>query len=227
MIQKTILTLVACAISLPALAEEKVDPKVMRDREREAGRCMERAEKFSDMEEFEKRFGWSKEHFGHQRHKLLEKRKAASREWKEAAAKIKQARNHDQINVLKIPAYQAGGEAYLAELELRADSSEKRWKAMAEKLDSDAADKAVRELLENQRHTIEVTKAKIMREQQLRKLAWRKYELSEVLEGEEKKAQDKGDDRRRKPSNTKGRPLKKPEVKPEPERKDPPKLLIE
>ena len=81
--------------------------------------------------------------------------------------------------------------------------------------------------MENQRNTIEVSKAKLLREQQLRQLAWQKYELGKVLEAEEHKAQSKGEDRRRKPSKTNGRPLKKPEVKPEPERKDPPKLLIE
>ena len=85
--------------------------------------------------------------------------------------------NQDQISALKIAAYQAGAEAYLEELELRAAGSKKRWEESAEKIGTEAAKKAARDLIENSRNTIEVHKAKMLREHQLRGLAWQKHEF--------------------------------------------------
>ena len=192
---------------------------------------MERANWHSNAEEFEKKFGWAKKDFGHQLHGLREKRMAASRAWKEAAAKIKHAQNQTQIDAIKMAAYQAGAEAYLAELELKADSSEKRWKESAEKIGTREAEKAARELMENQRNTIEVHKAKMLREHQLRQLAWQKHELGNVLEGEYRKAREKEEHARnnngRKPSNTYRRPLKKPDHDKPAAKPEPPRIRIE
>ncbi len=227
MIKPAFVSLLAASLCLPALAE--VDHRVKSDRERDSRRCMERAKELSNMEAFEKKFGWSKEHFGHQRHKLLEKRKAASMAWKDTAEKLKHAQNHAQIDALKIAAYQASAEAYLAELELRADSSEKKWKGTAEKVGTETAKKAARDLIENQRNAIEVHKAKMMREHQLRGLAWQKHEQENILEAEYKKMREQEEQARnkgRKPSNTNGRPLKKPDPKPA-AKPEPPKIRIE
>ena len=227
MIKHALITVFAAALCLPALAE--VDHRTKREREKEAGRCMERSRSLANMEEFEKKFGWSKENFGHQRHTLMEKRKAASRAWKEAAEKIKHAQNMDQVNALKIGAYQASAEAYLAELELKADGSEKRWKDSADKIGTETAKQAVRELIENQKNVIEVHKAKMLREHQLRGLAWQKHEQENILEAEYRKMREKEEQARnngRKPSNTNGRPLKKPDIQPA-ARPEPPKIRIE
>ena len=222
-----LITILAASLCLPALAE--VDHRVKADREKESRRCMERSKNLVNMEEFEKKFGWSKEHFGNQRHKLLEKRKAASRAWKEAGEKIKHAQNHDQIDALKIAAYQAGAEAYLAELELRADGAEKRWMGTAEKVGTEAAKKAARDLVENQRLVMEVTKSKMLSEHHLRGLAWQKHEHENILNGEYRKAREKEEQARnkgRKPSNTNGRPIRKPDPKPA-AKPEPPKIRIE
>ena len=224
----TLITILTASLCLTAFGE--VDHRLKRDREKEAGRCMERANWHGNAEEFEKKFGWAKKDFGHQLHGLREKRMAASRAWKEAAAKIKHAENHAQIDAVKMAAYQAGAEAYLAELELKADSSEKKWKESAEKIGTREAEQAARQLIENQRNTIEVHKAKMLREHQLRQLAWQKHELGTALEKEyhemrqkEEQARNKG----RKPSNTNGRPLKKPDHDKPAARPDPPKIRIE
>ena len=231
MIRFFLTTTLATALCLPALAD--VDHRTKREREKAAGRCMERSKSFGNMEDFEKKFGWAKEHFGHQRHKLMEKRKAASAAWKEAAGKIKHAQNMDQVEALKIAAYQAGAAAYLEELELRAAGSERRWKDSADKIGTETAKQAVRELIENQRNTIEVHKAKMLREHQLRGLAWQKHEQESILNAEYRKMREKEEQAKRKPtrkpSNTNGTPLKKPQERPAAKPKEPekPKFRIE
>ena len=224
-----ITTILTAALCLPALAE--VDHRVKADREKESRRCMEKVKWFSSEEEFEKKFGWAKKDFGHQLHGLREKRMAASRAWKDAAEKIKHAQNHAQIDALKIAAHQAGGEAYLAELELKAAGSERRWKADAEKIGTGEAKDAARALIEQQRLIIEVTKNKILSEHHLRGLAWQKHEKESILKGEYAKMREKEEQARRKPgrkpSNTNGRPLRKPDHDKPAARPDPPKIRIE
>ncbi len=227
MTKHALITVFAAALCLPALAE--VDHRVKNDRERESRRCMEKVKWFSSEEEFDKKFGWAKKDFGQQLHGLREKRMAASRAWKDAAEKIKHAQNHAQIDALKIAAYQAGSEAYLAELKLKADGAERRWKGDAEKIGTREAEDAARALIEQQRLVIEVTKNKMMSEHHLRGLAWQKHEKENILKGEYAKMREKEEQARnkgRKPSNTNGRPLKKPDQKPA-AKPEPPKIRIE
>ena len=217
MFRSTCLIILSSILCLPALAE--VDARFRRERDKEFNRCMERAEEFGNVEAFEKRWDWAKENFGHQLHDVREKRRAAAKAWKDAANGIKHAQNHHHIDGIKIAAFQAGSAAYIAELELRSAGMKKRWNDTAEKIDTDAARKAAKDLIENQRLYVEVAKNKALNEQHLRGLDWQRQEKLKALEAEEEKERCK--------SNTTGRPTKKPAKDKPAARPDPPKLLIE
>ena len=213
----TFLTFTMVCLCLPAFAQ--VDSRFIRDRDKEISRCMEKAEHFEEMEDFEKRWGWAKEHFGHQFHHLLEKRKAASKAWRDAANGIRHAQNHHHIDGTKIAAFKADSAAYIAELELRSAGMKRRWNDTADKIGTEEASRAAKDLIETQRLYVEVAKNKALNEQHLRGLDWQRVEKQKALDAEA--------EQERRKSNTNGRPLKKeqndkPEGKPHP-----PKIIIE
>lgn len=217
-----LLAITVAALCLPAMAE---DDRIKRDRAKEMRRAEDAAAYVSVNERFLEKFKWAKEDYPDHYRKLVEKKQEAEKAWKDAARRMQRAKNHDQFNACKIPAYQAGAMAYLAEMELKAEASEKRWLSSAEKLGTEIARKASRSLIENQRQAYEATKQKMIYENQLRELAWQRSELEDLLEGESRKMREAEEAKRRKPKSDRAtnKKLEEKEVRPT----VPPKIRIE
>jgi len=230
MIKATLLTLLSASLCMPAFAGDEDAKRAEREaelrrmREKETQRANESAQYAGDMEGLERKFGWAKEDLKNQYNDLIEKRKASARAWKEAAAQLGRAQDYDQVHAIKIPAYQAGAIAQLAELELRAAGSERYWQSSADKAGSESAKQAARKLIENQKKIIEANREKLIKEHQLRELERTRNELEDAFQQECDKA------RRKDQEEHNHKPDRKPEPRPEPKpehRPEPPKIRIE
>ena len=221
MIKPTLITLLSVSLFLPALggdedrkrAEREAELRHMRDKE--SGRAMEAAQHFGNIAKYEERYGWAKEDFKFEFDGLLAKRKAAGRAWQEAAERLKRAGDWQDVHAIKMAAYRADAIAYLAERELKAQGSERQWMRDADKAGTEEAAKVARAMIENQRKMIEVLRAKLAREHELRELEHKHHLLERAQREQHEKARRQHEEKHR------------PEPKPEPERRDPPKIRIE
>lgn len=218
-----LIALTTAALCLPVLAGADEEARLQQARDKEMKRAMESAEYAAVDKRFEEKYGWAKEDFPDHHRKLVEKRRDAERAWKEAAGRMGRARDYDEIQTCKIPAYQASAMAHLAEMELKAASAERNWLRSAEKSGSETARKAARALVDNEKQTFEATREKYIRENKLRELAKQRSELEAILEEEYDKTKRREEDKRRKPDERREREEKRPE----PEKPSPPKIRIE
>jgi len=217
-----LLSLLTALLCLPALAGTGDEDRMKEARDKEVRRANEAASYVAVDQRFEEKYAWAKQDFPDQYRKMIDKRREAERAWKEAAGRLSRAKDYPEIDAIKIPAHQAAAIAYLAELELKAAASEKRWLASAEKSGSETARKASRALIENQRLSLEATKEKYIQENQLRELAKQRNELERMLDEEYNKMRRQEEDKRRKPDDH-----HRPDNKPEPSKPEPPKIRIE
>ena len=101
----------------PASDKEK---EIQRMQEKESLRARETADTLADREAFEKRYGSLKTDNASLFAQAFEKQQLAAKAWRTAADGISRATSYDQMNALRIPAYDADGAAEIARLELKA-----------------------------------------------------------------------------------------------------------
>jgi len=226
----TRISILAGLLCLPVMAgDDGRQEEWMKElRAKEAKRAVEAAQYVGNIEELEKKYGWLKENDREKYDDMINKSKAAAREWQRVAEQVGRARDQEEISALKLPAYRAGAIAELARLELKAAGSEREWKRSAEKSGSDEVERLARKLIENQRRTIETTTEKLVREHQLRELALERGQLEKEMREQYEKARNKERERDRghdKPQEPQ-RPPHKEEPKP-PAPPDKPGPIIE
>lgn len=206
------------------------EDEMKRMREKEAGRAKEIAVNFANQEDFEKKYESIKEDFPSQFAAAVEKRRLAAKAWQAVADGIAGVNSYDQINALRMPAYDAEGSAELARLELKAAAAEREWKKTAEKSDSREVATAAEQLIQNQKAIILATRQNLISQRALRQLEIERSNLDKKMrdsyENSKRDQQQKRDDKDKHSSRDRE---KKPstEDKHVPQNDRPNKILVE
>jgi len=212
----------------PAADKEK---EIQRMQEKESLRARETADSLSDRETFEKRYGWLKNDNASLFAQAFEKQQLAAKAWRTAADGMSRATGNDQINALKIPAYDADAAAEIARLELKAAASEKDWKRSAEKYKSKNVESLSAQLMQNQKTLIQTTKQHMASQKLLRQLEVERIQLDKKMrdacdnarraeqEERDKKNKNSSKDREKKPPTNNDK--ERHDIKP------PPNVIVE
>ena len=205
--------------------------EIRRMQEKEAGRARETADILADREAFEKRYGSIKTDNASLFAQAAEKQQLAAKAWRTAADGISRATSYDQMNALRIPAYDADAAAEIAKLELRVAASEKDWKRSAEKYKSREVEAISAQLIQNQKTLIQTTKQHMASQKLLRQLEVERAQLDKKMRDaceNARRAEQEERDKKNKQASKEHE--KKPPTTNEKERRDvkpPPKVLVE
>lgn len=223
--------IVACLYQpLVAGSSEDRAEEIKRMRTKESTRAKETADLAEDREGFEKRYGWIKETSPTLFSAAMEKQLMAAKAWRKASEELANADGYDQVNAIKLPAYEAEAAAEIARLELKAAGAEREWKRNAEKSGSREVSAIAEQMIQNQKNIIQTTRQHQASQRMLRQLEIERMQLDKKMreaqdqarkpqeKREEKDKRDEGHDHNRKPAPGKDR---------EPHDTRPGKVLVE
>jgi fructose-specific phosphotransferase system component IIB len=222
-VRMILLTAAILSQPLSAGSAEERELEMKRVREKEAGRAKTVSDEFADRESFEKKYGYLKEDNARLFEATLEKRQLAAKAWRNTIDGIARAEGYEQINVVKMPAYQAEAAAEIARLEMKAAASEKEWKKSAEKSGSRDVAAISLQLILNQKAMILATKQHMESQRLLRQLDIDRIQL-------EKKMRDANENAKRAQNTDKSDKDRKPAPdhgKPQPHVDKPDRIMVE